>query len=139
MGTERWFFPTGGSVAASPAVLGPNLIATAKDGMVYALNRSTGALVWQASVDAGISSPAVLGGTVFVGGGAFGGPGRVVALNSLDGSVKWSFAPTGPVQSSLTYAGGRVVFARTKHIGPTIPFTRATDALHGPSSPPPSA
>src|SRR5437879_7599022 len=34
-GTERWFFPTRGSVAASPAVAGPNLIAHAKDGSVY--------------------------------------------------------------------------------------------------------
>ena len=137
-GTERWFFPTGGSVAASPAVLGPNLIATAKDGMVYALNRSTGALVWQASVDAGISSPAVLGGTVFVGGGAFGGPGRVVALNSLDGSVKWSFTPNGPVQSSLTYAGGRVVFATNEDHGTIYALDAATGALAWSFEPSPS-
>src|SRR5947208_1967194 len=137
-GTERWFFPTGGSVAASPAALGPNLIATAKDGIVYALNRSTGALVWQTSVDAGISSPAVFGGTVFVGGGAFGGPGRVVALNSLDGSVKWSFTPNGPVQSSLTYAGGRVVFATNEDHGTIYALDAATGALAWSFEPSPS-
>src|SRR5437879_8694325 len=137
-GTERWFFPIGGSVAASPAVLGPNLIATAKDGIVYALNRSTGALVWQTSVDAGISSPAVFGGTVFVGGGAFGGPGRVVALNSLDGSVKWSYTPNGPVQSSLTYAGGRVVFATNEDHGTIYALDAATGALAWSFEPSPS-
>jgi len=116
-GQERWFFPTGGSVAASPAVAGPNLIAPAKDGTVYSLNRSTGALAWEASVDAGISSPAVFGDTVFVGGGSFGRPGRVVALNLVNGYLKWSFTPNGPVQSSITYAGGRVVFATNEDNG----------------------
>ncbi|TLZ55540.1 MAG: hypothetical protein E6K15_07760 [Methanobacteriota archaeon] len=116
-GQERWFFPTGGSVAASPAVAGPNLIAPAKDGTVYSLNRSTGALAWEASVDAGISSPAVFGDTVFVGGGSFGRPGRVVALSLVNGYLKWSFTPNGPVQSSITYAGGRVVFATNEDNG----------------------
>ena len=110
-GMERWFVPTGGSVAASLAVLGPNVIAPAKDGKVYALNRTTGSVSWQVAVDAGISSPTVSGDTVFVGGGAFGGTGRVVALSGSSGSVKWSFAPNGPVQSSLTFASGHLVFS----------------------------
>ena len=110
-GHERWFVPTGGSVAASPAILGPNVIAPAKDGKVYALNRTTGSISWQVAVDAGISSPAVSGDTAFVGGGAFGSPGRVVALSGASGSVKWSFTPNGPVQSSLTLASGHLVFS----------------------------
>ncbi|MGI0148562.1 MAG: PQQ-binding-like beta-propeller repeat protein, partial [Thermoplasmata archaeon] len=88
-GDERWSFQTGGSVAASPAVAGPNLIVPAKDGKVYALNRETGALVWTSPIDAGISSPAVFGNSAFVGGGAFGNPGRVVALDVANGSVRW--------------------------------------------------
>jgi outer membrane protein assembly factor BamB len=137
-GMERWFFATRGSVAASPAVLGPNLIVPAKDGTVYALNRITGALVWEAAVDAGISSPAVFGDTVFVGGGAFGGPGRVVALNSNDGSVKWSFAPNGPVQSSLTYAGGRIVFSTNEDHGTVYALNAATGVLAWSFEPSPS-
>ena len=128
-GLERWFFATHGSVAGSPAVLGPNLIAPAKDGTVYALNRSTGVLVWKASVDAGISSPAVFGDSIFVGGGAFGSPGRVVALNSGNGSVKWSFAPNGPVQSSITYAGGRIVFSTNEDHGTIYAVDAVTGAL----------
>jgi outer membrane protein assembly factor BamB len=125
-GEERWFFPTGGSVAASPAVVGPNLIVPSKDGTVYAINRSTGALVWESPVDAGISSPAVFGGTVFVGGGSFGSPGRVVALDAADGSVRWSFEPNGPVQSSITYAMGKIVFATNTARGTVYAINAAT-------------
>ena len=137
-GKERWFFPTGGSVAASPAVSGPNVIAPAKDGTVYSLNRSTGALAWKASVDAGISSPSVFANTIFVGGGAFGGPGRVVALNASDGSVKWSFTPNGPVQSSITYAGGRIVFATNEDLGTVYALDAATGELAWSFEPSPS-
>jgi outer membrane protein assembly factor BamB len=127
-GQERWFTPTNGSVAASPAVVGGNLVVTAKDGRVYSLNRTTGTVVWEAAVDAGISSPAVFGGTVFVGGGAFGAPGRVVALDAFSGTVKWSFSPNGPVQSSVTYAGGLVVFATNTDHG-TVYGVRATNGM----------
>ena len=137
-GIEHWFFATLGSVAASPAVLGPNVIVPAKDGTVYALNRSTGALAWEASVDAGISSPAVFGDTVFVGGGAFGSPGRVVALNSDNGSVKWSFRPNGPVQSSITYAAGRIVFATNEDHGTIYAVNAASGTLAWSFEPSPS-
>ena len=110
-GEENWFFPTAGSVAASPAIVGPRLIAPSKDGNVYAINRATGTLIWQVSADAGISSPAVSRGTVFIGGGAFGGNGLVVALDATTGTRRWSFAPNGPVQASITYVDGKVLFA----------------------------
>ena len=110
-GAERWFYPTAGSVAASPAIAGPRVLAPSKDGNVYAIDRATGALDWTASVGAGISSPAVAESTVFIGGGAFGGGGRVWALDLGTGSPKWSFTPNGPVQASITYARGTVVFA----------------------------
>src|SRR3989454_534448 len=110
-GEENWFFPTAGSVAASPAIVGPRLIAPSKDGNVYAINRATGTLIWQVSADAGISSPAASRGTVFIGGGAFGGNGLVVALDATTGTRRWSFAPNGPVQASITYVDGQVLFA----------------------------
>jgi outer membrane protein assembly factor BamB len=111
-GGAQWFASTGGSVAASPAILGNSIIAPAKDGKVYALNRTTGVLLWTSAVDAGVSSAAVFGGTAYVGGGAFGSGGRVVALDAATGAVKWSSsAPNGPVQASLTYSGGKILFA----------------------------
>ncbi len=127
-GEEDWFFPTAGSVAASPAVAGPRLIAPSKDGHVYAIDRVTGTLDWQASVDAGISSPAVSGNTAFVGGGLFGGNGRVVALDVTTGARRWSFAPNGPVQASITYADGKVVFATNSAQG-TVYALNATSGV----------
>lgn len=126
-GAPRWFTETGGSVAASPAIVGGNLVAPAKDGKVYAFNRTTGVIVWESAVDAGVSSPAVFEDTVFVGLGAFGSPGRVVALDAANGSVKWSFPVNGPVQSSLTYADGRIVFATNTARGTVY----AVDAISG--------
>jgi len=110
-GEAKWFFRTAGSVAASPAIAGLRLIVPSKDGDVYAIDRESGTLAWKVSVDAGISSPAIFGGTVFVGGGSFGGDGRVVALDAASGALRWSYAPNGPVQASLTYADGKVLFA----------------------------
>jgi outer membrane protein assembly factor BamB len=110
-------------------VVGPTLIAPAKDGRVYSLNRTTGTIVWQVAVDAGISSPAVFGNTIFVGGGAFGAPGRVVALDASSGTLKWSFSPNGPVQSSLTYAGGLVVFSTNQDHGTVYAVNATTGAV----------
>src|SRR6266571_1402394 len=128
-GEENWFFPTAGSVAASPAIAGPRLIAPSKDGNVYAINRATGTLAWQAQVDAGISSPAVSGSTVFVGGGAFGGNGLVVALDVTTGVRRWSFAPNGPVQASITYADGKVLFATNSAHGTVYALNATTGSL----------
>ena len=128
-GEESWFFPTAGSVAASPAIAGPRLIAPAKDGNVYAIDRATGTLDWQALVDAGISSPAVHGDTVFVGGGAFGGNGLVVALDVTSGARRWSFAPNGPVQASITYAYGEVLFATNSAHGTVYAVNATTGTL----------
>jgi len=124
-GTETWFFPTGGPVAASPVVDGPRVLAPAKDGVVYAIDRATGEEVWRMGVGAGVSSPAVADGRLFVGGGAFDAPGRVVAMNSTTGDVEWSFEPNGPVQASVTYGDGKVFFSTNTAIG-TIYALNAT-------------
>src|SRR5256885_4066328 len=94
-GAERWFYPTAGSVAASPVIAGPRVIVPSKHGDVYAIDGASGMLDWKALVDSGISSPALSGSTVFVGGSSFGGSGRVWALDVATGSPKWSFAPNG--------------------------------------------
>ena len=125
-GTERWFFPTSGSVAASPALFGSSLvIAPSKDGNVYALNASTGQEVWHASVAAGVSSPAIFGDTVVVGGGAFGSGGQVVALDARSGTQRWAFTANGPIQGSVAFADGKVIVASNTDHG-TIYALNAT-------------
>ncbi len=127
-GTEKWFFETGGSIAASPAISGSRLIAPSKDGNVYAIDRATGALVWQAAVDAGVSSPAVVGDSVILGGGSFGTAGRVVALDSATGVPRWSYIPNGPVQASVTYADGKAFFATNAAHGSIYALNATTGA-----------
>lgn len=110
-GAQRWFTATGGSVAASPLVVGSEVLVPAKDGYVYAFNATTGTLLWKVAAAAGVSSPALVGGNVVLAGGAFGSGGRVTALDPATGSVLWTYAPNGPVQSSVAAADGKVFFS----------------------------
>src|SRR6266571_3002624 len=114
---------------SSPAVFDHSILVGTSNGTVYAINRATGTLAWQAQVDAGISSPAVSGSTVFVGGGAFGGNGLVVALDVTTGVRRWSFAPNGPVQASITYADGKVLFATNSAHGTVYALNATTGSL----------
>ena len=127
-GAERWFFETGGSVAASPAITGSRLIAPSKDRNVYAIDRATGALDWEAAVDAGVSSPAVVGDSVIVGGGSFGTSGRVVSLDAATGDLRWSYTPNGPVQASVTVADGKAFFATNAAHGSIYALNATTGA-----------
>jgi outer membrane protein assembly factor BamB len=54
-----------------------------------------------------ISSPLVVGGTVYVG----SGDGNLYAVNASDGSKAWAFETRGPVTSSPAYADGIVYVA----------------------------
>jgi hypothetical protein len=85
------------------------VVFSSKDGSVYALDAG-GHQQWTSSVAAGVSSPAYANGAIFVAGGAFGGPGKVTALD-LRGAQRWSFLPNGPVQSSPCVADGKVFFS----------------------------
>ena len=118
-GAERWFTPTNGSVAASPVVVGGTVYVTAKDGRLYALDAATGARQWSVAVQAGVSSPAFRRGILFVGGGGLGSSGVVEAVSATDGRIIWSFTPNGPVEASLTTAGG-LVFTATNAPNGTI-------------------
>ncbi len=110
-GAQRWFFPTDGSVAASPFVVGSEVIVPAKDGFVYALDATTGTLLWRVAAQAGVSSPALAGNAVVLAGGSFGSGGRVTALDPATGAILWTFTPNGPVQSSVAAADGKVFFS----------------------------
>lgn len=110
-GATNWFFPTAESVAASPAIAGAHLIVPSKDGNVFSIQWGHGGPAWRASVAAGISSPAIFGGRIYVGGGLFGGEGRIAAVDLATGVEQWSFRANGPVQSSVTYADGTLLFA----------------------------
>jgi outer membrane protein assembly factor BamB len=93
----KWAFKTGGPIAASPTVVGGIVYVGSWDGYEYALNATTGALVWKTFLGqttapcypqlAGVSSAAdVENGVVYVG----GGDSNWYALDATTGAVLWS-------------------------------------------------
>ena len=93
-----WSFKTGGPIAASPTVVGGVVYVGSWDGYEYALNASTGGLIWKTFIgqttDAscspsslGVTSSAtVQGGIVYVG----GGDANWYALDASTGAILWS-------------------------------------------------
>jgi outer membrane protein assembly factor BamB len=79
----------GGAIQSSPAVVNGVIYSGSDGGNVYALNASTGVLLWSFSTNgyAVSSSPAVANGIVYVG----SGDGNVYALNASTGGLLWSY------------------------------------------------
>jgi hypothetical protein len=103
--------------------------APSKDGRVYCLDAGNGSVQWDPLVQAGVSSPALDGGVLYVGGGAFGGVGHLVALNASTGATIWSYVPNGPVQASVTRAGGAVLFSTNAPNGTIYALDASTGAV----------
>lgn len=111
-GTDPWFFPTSGPVAASPVIRGTLAIVPTRSGDVYAVDWLSRRQVWRTPVSPSVSSAALHGDTVYVGAGTFNRFGGVHALNASTGEYVWSFDTNGgPVQSSVAYADGKVFFS----------------------------
>lgn len=125
-GTERWFFRTGGPVAASPLLTGIIVVVPSRDGVVYAVSVADGTERWRADVDAGVSSPAIWGDTIFVGGSVFGGPAHLTALDRGTGAVRWRFVPNGPVQASPVAADGKVFLSTNSDRGTVYALNATT-------------
>jgi outer membrane protein assembly factor BamB len=101
-----WIVQTGGPIGfSSPMVFGSTLYVGSHDNDLYALNASTGALVWKTATGGVIdSTPAISGGLVYVG----SGDGKLYAFNTADGSVAWTATTGGAIVSSPIVNGGNV-------------------------------
>lgn len=97
--TPKWVLTTGGDVSATPAVDGQRVYVPDWAGNLYAVNRATGAVVWQRQLsdytgipgDKARATPALAEGKLVIGNqGPFGGGGRVVAVNKDTGALIWS-------------------------------------------------
>lgn len=89
----RWEFDAGSGITGTPAVVGNRVIAGSWDGRIYALDRTSGRLLW--TFDAGVrayppnrklgvfASPAVSGRTVYI------ASDRLIALNLESGKLLW--------------------------------------------------
>jgi len=115
LGTQLWNYTTG-SIFGSPAV-SHDMVFVVSDGApycVYALNSTTGALIWYNNMTYPLkSSPAVADGKVFVG----TLDGKLIALNSSTGQEVWSY-PTGTseeIWSSPAIADGVIYFGSNDH------------------------
>lgn len=105
-GSERWHYPTGGSVVSSPTIDGGVAYIGSTDGHLYAIDAATGRGRWGPDLGAPIeSSPVVVGDRVIVGTRA----GRLVALNTKDGSIDWTFTASDAIKSSPLVMGDTVV------------------------------
>jgi len=107
--TTKWAFTTDGDVSATPAVDDTTVYVPDWAGNLYAIDRETGLIRWQASISAasGVpydkarATPAVTDDKVIVGtqgsilvplfGGPAGGPGgKVLAFDKFTGALVWS-------------------------------------------------
>lgn len=105
--TTAWVLATGGDVSATPAVDGSRVYVPDWAGNLYAVNRSTGAVVWQRKVsdytgvarDAARTTPAFTDTALVIGdkgattdadgNGAIGNGGRVIAVDKATGALLW--------------------------------------------------
>jgi outer membrane protein assembly factor BamB len=106
----QWSYATydeleGSQTDSSPAVVNGVVYIGSGDGLVSALNATTGTKLWSYSIGSYLNgSPAVANGVVYVGSDL----NDIVALNSNTGSLLWSYTLLEGVQSSPTVANGVV-------------------------------
>ena len=82
------------------------------DDNVYALNASTGAILWSYTTgNAVTSSPAVANGVVYIGSGEW--LGNVYALNASTGAKLWSYTPEALCNPRPPWRMGWFMSART--------------------------
>jgi eukaryotic-like serine/threonine-protein kinase len=145
-GVLRWKFNAHGDVNSSPAVSGGTVFAVSLDGNLYALDAATGIEKWLFATlgerrhtapgmdyaipateimpdpwDLFLSSPAVVGDTVYFG----SGDTYLYAINIANGSLRWKYKTDGVVHGSPAVEDGIV------YIGSFDTFFYAIDASSG--------
>lgn len=100
-GEVRWKWRAGRSKMSKPAVADHIVYSVAHDGRMWAVDGLTGRPVWNVGVaDRGRSdspSPAVSQGFLYTAAG-----GRLLALDTATGSVRWDVRPSGGVPGTPT-------------------------------------
>lgn len=96
-----------------PVISGNRIYQLADDGIIDAIEASTGHIVWSKQIGVlSASTPAIAGGTVYatvltVKGGEGGG---IYALNASTGAIIWSHQLPSRSESSPIVANGKVIF-----------------------------
>lgn len=128
-GTAAWEFDTGGELRSAALVSDDALYVTSDSGAVFALDHD-GEELWSMQVGNGPartawdnfgSRPALDGDTLFVG----TADGRVLALSSIDGSLRWVLEAGAPIRTDIATGDGRVYAINNDGL------VRALDAASG--------
>lgn len=119
----KWQFTTGGDVSATPASDGTNIYFPDWAGNLYAVNQTTGALLWKKTIssytgvngDYARTTPAISGNMLILGdqGGKFGAGAWLMAVNRQNGSLIWKTQveshPAAIVTQSAVVAGSPAI------------------------------
>lgn len=84
-GDKIWNYSISGELGSSPAVINGYVYVGSRGSNIYALNASSGALIWNATGGSS-SSPAVAGGVVYIGDSY-----AIVAFNASTGTKLWNY------------------------------------------------
>ena len=106
-----WSYATTGALTSSPAVSGGIVYVGSADDNLYAINATTGVLVWKFLTGNSIvdSSPAVVGTTDYFCSSDY----NLYAINATTGAQIWKFATGGAINSSPAVIGGTVYIGST--------------------------
>jgi outer membrane protein assembly factor BamB len=120
----EWSFLTGGPVSATPTVDSDHVYVASWDGIVYALDRTTGKAAWEfdtgSAVGLGLQSSVTVtaDGRVVVGDST----GQVFCLKAKNGDLLWQAGAIGPLDPADTHiwaspriANGRVFVGVASH------------------------
>lgn len=124
--TKKWEFTTGGDVSATPAVDGQHVYFPDWAGNLYAVDKNTGAVVWEKKVanltgvpgNKARTTPAFTDTALVLGdqGAFFGGGGMVFAVDKATGNLLWRTQveshPAAIITQSATIFNG-VVYVGT--------------------------
>ncbi|MGD0455444.1 MAG: PQQ-binding-like beta-propeller repeat protein [Solirubrobacteraceae bacterium] len=99
-----WVHNSGALLEFPPVIYGNYIFQIADDAVLIAVDKRTGHVLWSRRLgQLSASSPAVTANTVYVtilSSGHHANPGRVIALNSANGSIRWWRGLPSPSESS---------------------------------------
>jgi outer membrane protein assembly factor BamB len=111
---QLWVHNEGALLEFPPVIYGEQIFQLADNAVLSAFNKRTGHVVWSRRLgQQSASSPAVTSNTVYVtilNSGHPGSPGRIIALDSANGAVRWWRGLPSPSESSPLLDDGRVFF-----------------------------
>jgi outer membrane protein assembly factor BamB len=108
-GAKVWSQATTGGVRSAAAVSGGTVYVATNAGDVESFDTASGLRNWDVPLTKNLSltTPAVASGDVFVA-GAYGGGGKVAALNAATGAVLWTANTAAQIASSPAVSAGIV-------------------------------